>query len=132
MRCSTYGGETSMQNFYQKKSSFLFVRDTTNGFWNIQKLIIAGLNPFSANVPLLYPLETSENLRFSDVFREYRSGTLVENGLIIILIPGCGTLKIYNSRSLNHSWYKVLSEKSFTCSKPTTKKTETWVKYVQS
>ena len=37
-------------------------------------------NPFS-HVPLLYPLKTSENLRFS-VFRGYRSGTLVENGLI--------------------------------------------------
>ena len=38
-------------------------------------------NPFSTNVPLLYPPQTSENLRFSDVFRGYRSGTLVENGL---------------------------------------------------
>ena len=36
------------------------------------------INPFSTNVRLLYPLK---NLRFSDVFREYRSGTLVENGL---------------------------------------------------
>ena len=39
------------------------------------------INPFSTNVPLLYPLKT-ENLRFSDVFRKYRSETLVENGLI--------------------------------------------------
>ena len=39
------------------------------------------LNQFSTSVPLLYPLKTSENLQFSDVFREYRSGTLVENGL---------------------------------------------------
>ena len=38
------------------------------------------VNPFSTNVPLLYPLKT-ENFRFSDVFRGYRSGTLVENGL---------------------------------------------------
>ena len=37
--------------------------------------------PFSTNVSLLYPLETSENFRFSDVLRRYRSGTLVENGL---------------------------------------------------
>ena len=37
--------------------------------------------PFSTNVPLLYPLKTSENLRFTDVFRGYRSGTLVESGL---------------------------------------------------
>ena len=40
------------------------------------------INPFSANVPPLYPLKTSENLRLSDVFGGgYRSGTLVENGL---------------------------------------------------
>ena len=40
------------------------------------------LNTFSTNAPLLYPLKTPENLQFSDVFRGYRSGTLVENGLI--------------------------------------------------
>ena len=39
-------------------------------------------NPFSANVPLLHPLKTSENLWFSDVFRGCRSRTSVENGLI--------------------------------------------------
>ena len=39
------------------------------------------LNPFSSNVPLLYQLKTSENLRYSDIFKRYRSGTLVENGL---------------------------------------------------
>ena len=38
-------------------------------------------NPFSTNVPLLHPLKTSENQTFSDFFRRYRSGTLVENGL---------------------------------------------------
>ena len=27
------------------------------------------INPFSTNVPLLYPLKTSENWRFPDVFR---------------------------------------------------------------
>ena len=35
-------------------------------------------NPFLVNVPLLYTLKTSENLQFSDVFRVYRNGTLVE------------------------------------------------------
>ena len=35
----------------------------------------------SANVSLLYPLKRSEKQMFSDVFREYRSGTLFENGL---------------------------------------------------
>ena len=44
------------------------------------------INPFSINVPFIYPLETSENLRYSDVFRTYRSGTLVENGLILFSI----------------------------------------------
>ena len=34
------------------------------------------INRFLANVPLLYPLKVSENLCFSDVFREYRYGTL--------------------------------------------------------
>ena len=41
---------------------------------------MATFNPFSTNLPLQYPRKT-ENRRFSDVFREYRSGTLVENGL---------------------------------------------------
>ena len=39
------------------------------------------INPLSTDVPLLYPQKTSENRRFSDVFRGYRSGTLVANGL---------------------------------------------------
>ena len=37
--------------------------------------------PFSTIVPLLYLLQTSENRRFFDVFKGYRSGTLFENGL---------------------------------------------------
>ena len=40
-------------------------------------------NPFSTSVALLYPLKTSENRRFFDLFRGYRSGTWAENGLII-------------------------------------------------
>ena len=42
------------------------------------------INPFSTNVPLPYLLKTSENRRFY-VFRGYRSGTSVENGLIVVL-----------------------------------------------
>ena len=41
-------------------------------------------NPFSTNFPLLYPLKTSKKFWFSDVFRGYRSGKLVENGLISV------------------------------------------------
>ena len=33
-------------------------------------------NLFQVNVVFLYPLKTSENLWFSDVFRGYRKGTL--------------------------------------------------------
>ena len=33
-------------------------------------------NPFLSNVTFLYPLKTSENHRFSEVFREYRNVTL--------------------------------------------------------
>ena len=40
------------------------------------------INPFSTNVPCLYPPE-NRNLRFSDVFKGYRSRALVENGLRI-------------------------------------------------
>ena len=40
------------------------------------------INPFCTNVLFLYPLKTSQNLWFSDVFREYRNGTLAWKGLI--------------------------------------------------
>ena len=39
------------------------------------------LNPYSPNATFLYPLKTSENLRFSEVFRGYRNVTLGEYGL---------------------------------------------------
>ena len=39
-------------------------------------------NLFVPNAPFLYHLKTSENLRFSDVFRGYRQGALETNGLI--------------------------------------------------
>ena len=38
-------------------------------------------NPFLANVPILYPLNTPENHRFSGVFRGYKMETLARNGL---------------------------------------------------
>ena len=50
---------------------------------------LVAINPFSTNVPLLYPLRTSKNLRFSDIFRGYKSGTLAENGLIKSISNSC-------------------------------------------
>ena len=38
-------------------------------------------NPFLANAPILYPLQTPENQRFSGVFRGYKIGTLARNVL---------------------------------------------------
>ena len=40
--------------------------------WNLFKV-----NNKDTNVPFLYPLKTSENQRFSDVFRGYTNGTLL-------------------------------------------------------
>ena len=40
------------------------------------------VNPYSPNVTFLYPMKTSENGRFSDVFRGYRNVTLGEYELI--------------------------------------------------
>ena len=42
-------------------------------------LCLIHFQPSTFNFPLLYPLKTQENRRFSGVFRVYRSGTLVEN-----------------------------------------------------
>ena len=48
----------------------------------IDRVSYAVLNPFLANIPILYPLKTPENLWFSGVFRRYEMGTLAKNGLI--------------------------------------------------
>ena len=39
------------------------------------------MKPFLADVPILYPLKTPENQRFSVVFRGYKLGTLARYGL---------------------------------------------------
>ena len=40
--------------------------------------LIIEINQFSTNIPLLYLLKTSENFRFLDAFRGYRSEKLIE------------------------------------------------------
>ena len=56
--------------------------------WKVEFLIykensiLNYFNPFSLNVPFLYPMKTSENRRCSDVFRGYRSRALIENWLM--------------------------------------------------
>ena len=51
---------------------------TEQFIWFVVNLV---LNPFLANVPILYPLKPPENLWFSGVFRGYKMGTLARNGL---------------------------------------------------
>ena len=40
------------------------------------------VNPFLANVPILYSYKTTENQRFSGCFQGYKMGTLARKGLI--------------------------------------------------
>ena len=64
------------------------------------------LNPLSTNVPLLQPLQTSKNLPFSDFFRGYRSGTLVENRFILFF-PNTAFFqfhKIYIVGNIEKAW----------------------------
>ena len=44
------------------------------------------INPLHATGPILSPLKTSENQRFSDVFRGYRKRSVVWNGLSYFLV----------------------------------------------
>ena len=44
------------------------------------EVFLAVISPFYPNVPFLYPLKTSENQSFFDVFRGYGNGTLAWNG----------------------------------------------------
>ena len=62
-------------------------------------------------VPLLYPLKTSESHRFS-VFRGYRNGTMVENGLndkiYFLKTSDNAYLKKYGDIHLNLSVFRKL------------------------
>ena len=51
-------------------------------------------NPYSLNVTFLYPLKTSGNPRFSDIFRGYRNVTLGEYGLNALLFIQIARLRI--------------------------------------
>ena len=54
-------------------------RNQSNGFYTMGTLTF---NPFRATGLFLYPLKTSKNLCFSDVFRGYRKRTVPSNGLM--------------------------------------------------
>ena len=64
--------DTFLLNRYNSMS----MGQTGNG-----KLFPTFLNPFYITRIFIYPLKTSENQRFSDVFRRYRNRPAVSNGL---------------------------------------------------
>ena len=64
----------NMYRWFRNHLQVIFLCSTSN--YESSKLI------YFHNVPFLYPLKTSANRRFSDIFRGYRSRTLVENGSI--------------------------------------------------
>ena len=67
-------------------------------------------NPFSTNVSLLYPLKMSENRWFVYIFKEHRSRTLVENGLMLFW---CNSGQTYAERNKKITdteyWYSYQS-----------------------
>ena len=74
------------------------------------------LNPFSTNVPLLYPLKTTENLRVFYVFKGYKSRTLVGNGFHC-----CKAIVFGKSQIDIHTACFSLTQLVFTCSNLTAK-----------
>ena len=69
--------------FFLKKGVFHISGPFCQAICLLKKIQI--FNPFSINVPLYITIKRSENLRFSDVFQGFWSGTLVENGLTKLL-----------------------------------------------
>ena len=65
------------------------------GYFNRSSRKIS-FNPYSPNVTFLYPLKTSENWRFSDVFRGYRNITLGEYGLECSIVRNASAVPSVN------------------------------------
>ena len=65
----------------------------------LQILRSLNINLFLANVPILHPLKTPENLWFFGVFKGYKIGTLVRNGLTVqiqLAVQPCDSFFIIN------------------------------------
>ena len=79
------------ENMHDKSGSPFFETSLEH---NLEWRIFDLLKLIQVNVPFLYPLETSENLGFSDVFRGYGKVTLVWNGLIILQVTEISSLRL--------------------------------------
>ena len=67
--------------FHTETSHLIFIANQMSGFYEKCITSLKWVNSYSPNVTFLYLLKTSENRRFSDVFRGYRNVTLGEWGL---------------------------------------------------
>ena len=98
-------GEKNLQLLFQNENFYVTtILQLSKRCWPL-----VAINPFSTNVPLLYPLKSSENLRFSDIFRAYKSGTLVENGLIKSISKSCS--QVFHRTAAFINFTKFLSPK---------------------
>ena len=86
--------------YFSTKYSFLI------SFWIVLRCnAMCFFNPLMANVSVLYPLKTPENLWFSGVFRGYKMVTSARNGLMIQIIH----------LQLNFHFYEIVFLYSFEC-----------------
>ena len=66
------------------------------------------MNPFPVNNFFLYPLKSTENMWFFDLFRGYKRGAMwhgMEN-FLTCLLHVCNTTKIYQKNSSFYHLYK--------------------------
>ena len=59
----------------------MFKEEYSSKKQKIDSCFLCFFKPFLANVSILYPLKTPENLWFSGIFRGYKMGLLARNGL---------------------------------------------------
>ena len=63
-------------------------------------LTLVFLNLFLANVPILYPMKTPKNLRFSGVFSGYKMGTLARNVLTQFRNAVCQKCNMHQTKNI--------------------------------
>ena len=96
--CSDYS-RVRLDQMYVKfrieLSALIIYEDSLFGQQDEQKIFLQ-IKPFHTTDLFWYPLKTSENLRFSDVFREYQERSVAWNGLT--------TLNTYQSTDYKKAW----------------------------
>ena len=92
--CSIFTGEHPWRNVISIKLQsiildHLFIRTAMEGClnykWHCSDAPVTNFNPFHATDLFWYPMKTSENQRFSNVFRGYQNRSVTWNGLTHLL-----------------------------------------------